>query len=444
LLAYHCAQAGLIVKAAHYYRAAAAQSIERAAFTETRMQLQRGLAFATSLSEGPERDELEAELLLALATVLQTTASMSNAEAGQLFRRAITTSQGLARPQLLSRALWGQFTNVLVRGEVVAARSLAEQLMVIAKAGNEVHTQITAQAAMGIVLYYQGCFVSARQHLEIQQSILETQSEAVDLDWRTMIAGPAFLGLTLACLGYPEQAIVQLNRAVGLAARKGSFALAYSLSVAVRVLIVLGDLEQLRERTLKLVALSEEGGFHQFLKQGVCALGWLEIRTGSIEQGSVRLRNGLTGMSEGALVGLPFYRSLLVDAQSVAEDQQDNKVPLDEALEISNRTGDTWFNAELHRRRGEVLSGLASYSALAETDLYRALAIAREQSAKLFELRAATSLARLWSIQGKRIAAYNLLFPIYAWFTEGFRTPDLGGAKELLDDLAQIPKPQTR
>ena len=143
-------------------------------------------------------------------------------------------------------------------------------------------------------------------------------------------------------------------------------------------------------------------------------------------------------------VGLPFYRSLLVDAQSVAEDQQDNSVPLDEALEISSRTADTWFNADLHRRRGEVFAGLPGCSALAETDLYQALAIAREQSAKLFELRAASSLARLWLSQGKRIDAYNLLFAIYTWFTEGFRTADLADAKELLDDLAQIPKPQTR
>ncbi|MBV9082572.1 MAG: hypothetical protein JOZ62_07855, partial [Acidobacteriaceae bacterium] len=442
---YHCAQAGLLVKAAHYYRAAAAQSIERAAFTETRMQLQRGLAFAATLSDGPERDELEAEMLLALATVLQTTASMSDAEAGQLFRRAINASRGVARPQLLARALWGQFTNVLVRGEVVAARSLAEQLLVVAKAGNDVHTQIAAHTAMGIALFYQGCFVNARQYLEIQQSILETQSGVADLDWRTVTAGPAFLALTLACLGYPNQAIVELNQAVGLGARKGSFALAYSLSVAVRVLIVLRDLEQLRERTLELVALSEKGGFHQFLNQGMCALGWLEIQSGAIQQGSVRLRAALSEMSDLAtLVGLPFYRSLLADAQSVAEDQQDNSAPLDEALEISSRTDDTWFNAELHRRRGEVLAGAPSYSALAETDLYRALAIAREQAAKLFELRAATSLGRLWLIQGKRSDAYDLLFPIYSWFTEGFGTLNLEDAKELLDNLAQIAKPQLR
>jgi len=444
VLAQHCAKAGLIAKAAVYYRVAAARSIERAGITETRFQLQRGLAFAATLPEGPERDELEAELLLALATVLQTTASMSNAEAGQLFRRATTASRSVARPQLLSRALWGQFTNVLVRGEVIAARTLAEQLLDIAEACGEAHTQMAARAAMGIALHYQGHFDSARKHLTIQQSILEAQVEAVDLDWRTVTAGPAFLALTLACLGYPEQAAVQLNRAVELATRKGSFALAYSLSVAVRVLIVLRDFEALRERALKLVALSEEGGFHQFLSQGMCALGWLEIRTGATQQGLDRLRSGLAGMSDLAIfVSLPFYQSLLVDALAATEYRRENLTPLDEALELSGRTADIWFSAELHRRRGELLNGPAPYSALAEAELHRALVVAREQSAKLFELRAATSLARVWLSEGKRVDAYNLLSAIYGWFTEGFGTPDLRDAGDLLDELAQFAKPRT-
>jgi DNA-binding winged helix-turn-helix (wHTH) protein/class 3 adenylate cyclase len=439
VLAHHCAQAGLIAKAAFYYRAAASRSIERAAITETRLQLQRGLVFAEDLRQGQERDQLEAELLLALATVLQTTESMSNAEAGQLFRRAAGPSRTLARPQLLSRALWGQFTNVLVRGEVVAARSLAEQLLDVAQAGDDVHTQLAARAAMGIALHYQGYFTTARQHLAIQQSILETQSEAVDLDWRTMTAGPAFLALTLACLGYPEQARVQLARAVETATSKGPFALAYCLSIAVRVLIVLRDFEGLRERTLKLTALSEEGRFHQFLNQGMCALGWLEIRKGASARGSERLRAALSGMSDLAcLVSLPFYLSLLTDLPSATEDWHEKLTPIDEALELSGRTGDAWFRAELYRRRGELLIGPAPNQALAEGEFHRALEIAREQSAKLFELRCATSLARLWLTQGKRINAYNLLCPIYAWFTEGFGTPDLRDAEELMYDLAEF------
>jgi len=436
VLAHHCAQAGLIAKAAFYYRMAAERSMERAAIIETRIQLQRGLVFAANLPEGPERDELQAELMLAVATVLQTTESMSNAEAGQLFSRAIDASHNSARPQLLSRALWGQFTNVLVRGEVLAARAHAEQLRDLARARDEVNMQMTAQAAMGIALYYQGHFNEAREHLTLQQAILESQLEDAGLDWRTATAGPTFLALTLACLGYPEQAAIQLSQAVKLASRKGSFALAYSLSISVRVLIVLRNEEGLREHAVRLVALSEEGGFDQFRYQGLCALGWLEARTGASQQGLDRLRIGHTGMLDLAVVvSLPFYRSLLVDARSEGECRRDNIAVLTEALELSGRTGDSWFTAELHRRRGEELAGLSSDPTPAETELRRALAIAREQSARLFELRAAISLARLRAIQGERVEACSLLAPVYDYFTEGLDTLDLQEARLLLSEL---------
>jgi predicted ATPase len=109
---------------------------------------------------------------------------------------------------------------------------------------------------------------------------------------------------------------------------------------------------------------------------------------------------------------------------------------LAEALEISCRTADTWFTAELYRRRGELLlAGPVPDAGGAETALQRALAIARDQSAKLFELRAAASLARLWAAQGKCAEARDLLAPVYGWFTEGFATPDLKQAKLLLEQL---------
>jgi predicted ATPase len=433
VLAHHSAQAGLIAKAAFYYRLAAETSIERAAIVETRRQLQRGLAFAASLPEDAERDALEAQLLLALATGLQTTAGMSNAEAGQLFNRASEASRRSARPQLVSRALWGQFTYVLSRGEVAAAREHAEQLLSVAQTCDDVHTQLAAGAAMGIAAYYQGHFDNARVHLAIQQTILEAQSAAVELDWRTMTAGPAFLALTLVCLGYPEQAAAQLDRAIDLASRKGSFALAYGLSVAVRVLIVLRDHNGLREHAMRLVVLSEAGGFHQFLNQGLCALGWVEARTTANRQGLDRLCDGLAGMDDSAtFVGLPFYRSLLADIRSTDAKQPEALASLDDALELAARTGDTWFAAELHRMRGELLADPAHMA----TELQQALGLAREQSAKLFELRAATSLARLWIKQGKREEASRLLTPVYGWFTEGFGAPDLENARQVLDDLA--------
>lgn len=434
VLAHWCVQAGLIAKAIFYYRAAAQRSMERAAVVETRRQLQRGLAFAATLPEGRERHELEADLLLALATVLQTTAGMTNAAAGQLLGRATEAAQQAVRPELLSRAMWGQFTNVLVRGEVGAARTLAERLLDVAEGCDEVNTQLAAHAAMGIALYTQGHFERARRHLAIQQSQLESHSKTADLDWRTVTAGPAFLALTLACAGYPEQAEAQLDRAIAVASARGSFALAYSLSVSMRVLIILRNDDALREHAMRLIALSEEGGFHQFLNNGLCALGWLEAKTGAPRQGLDRLCKGIAGMVDLAVVvSLPLYRSLLADARCGSEHRLANLAELDEALNLSARTGDNWFTAELHRQRGELLLGAGLDSDSAERELQQALAIAREQSAKLFELRAAMSLARLWRTQQKPLEAADLLAEVQGWFTEGSDAPDLKEARRLLD-----------
>jgi predicted ATPase len=209
--------------------------------------------------------------------------------------------------------------------------------------------------------------------------------------------------------------------------------LAYGLSVAVRVLIVLRDDDALRNHAMRLITLSEEGGFHQFLSQGLCALGWLELRTGAPEHGLARLRSGLAGMRDLAVIAsLPFYQSLLADMPSVTAQRC---IALDEALELSGRTADIWFTAELHRRR----SALLADPALAETELQRALAIARGQSAKLFELRAATGLARLWAAQQNRDAARDLLVSVHGWFKEGRHRPDLSDAKRLLDELVVPP-----
>jgi predicted ATPase len=110
---------------------------------------------------------------------------------------------------------------------------------------------------------------------------------------------------------------------------------------------------------------------------------------------------------------------------------------LGEAVDRVKRTGERWFEAELHQRRGELLLSLAKGElSEAEACFHRSIAVARNQGARLWELRAATSLARLWSDQGKRAQAHDLLAPVYDWFTEGFDTADLKDAKALLDELA--------
>ena len=138
----------------------------------------------------------------------------------------------------------------------------------------------------------------------------------------------------------------------------------------------------------------------------------------------------------GAELKVPYYLGLI--ASLSGETATDDAMPLfADALDRVERTGERWFEAELHRLRGEVLLDARQPSfADAEVEFQHALAIAREQGARFWELRAATSLARLWSLQKKNEDAQALLAPVYAWFTDGSETPDLTNARALLTSLA--------
>jgi predicted ATPase len=131
---------------------------------------------------------------------------------------------------------------------------------------------------------------------------------------------------------------------------------------------------------------------------------------------------------------MPFYIALLARACEIAGQIEEASTLLDEALQIVERTGERWFAAELNRHKGQLLLR-QGHSEAAEELYRRALSIAREQEAKLWELRAAVSLARLRRDQNRRAEARDLLVPVYGWFTEGFDTPDLKEAKALLDEL---------
>jgi len=131
---------------------------------------------------------------------------------------------------------------------------------------------------------------------------------------------------------------------------------------------------------------------------------------------------------------MPHYIALLAEAGEIAGQFEEAVGRLDDALQIVDRTGKRWFAAELNRHKGELLLR-QGYSEAAEQLYCKALRIAEEQEAKLWELRAAVSLARLRRDQGRRAEARELLAPVYGWFTEGFDTADLKEAKALLDEL---------
>jgi predicted ATPase len=178
-----------------------------------------------------------------------------------------------------------------------------------------------------------------------------------------------------------------------------------------------------------------EHGLAYWRTAGTMFRGWVMVKNGDVAEGVSLLHIGSTAYrATGTQAWVPYYIALLAGALEIAGEIDEALAQLDDALRIVETTGERWFEAEIDRQKGRLLQRQGHTDA-AEELYHRALAIAREQQAKLWELRAAASLARLWRDQGRRANARELLVPIYGWFTEGFDTPDLKEAKAPLDAL---------
>jgi predicted ATPase len=183
--------------------------------------------------------------------------------------------------------------------------------------------------------------------------------------------------------------------------------------------------------------VATEQRFARWRAMGVIDRGWVKVKSGDVAEGTSLLRSGCAAYrATGAELWMPHYIALLAMACEVVGQIEEAVTLLDEALQIVERTGERWFAAELNRHKGQLL--LRQGQAEAAEQLYRkALSIAREQAAKLWELRAAASLTRLRRDQRRRVEARDLLAPVYGWFTEGFDTPDLKDAKALMEELGR-------
>jgi predicted ATPase len=187
--------------------------------------------------------------------------------------------------------------------------------------------------------------------------------------------------------------------------------------------------------------LAKEQGFPYWMAYSAMLRGWALTQQGQVKEGIEQITQGLRDYrATGAEIQRPYYLALLAEAYGIMGQSETGLVSLAEALVHADKTGERWYEPELHRLQGELLLQCSSDNqAEAEHCFQQAITVAQNQQAKSFELRAATSLARLWQQQGKRQEAYDVLAPIYGWFTEGFDTADLQEAKALLEAL-QAPR----
>src|SRR5262249_147090 len=244
--------------------------------------------------------------------------------------------------------------------------------------------------------------------------------------------------MTLWLLGYPEQALARVHEALALVHELSHpYSLAWAQCFAAFVSQFRRDVPAVHEQAKAAVALATEQRFPLLVAYGTSLRGWALALHGQGEEGMAQVRQGIAAVrATGAAVLVPYLCTVLADVCGHLGHTEDGLQTLAEAHTLGEQQEERWWEAEICRLRGVwLLRHPGTPQAEAETWLQRALDVARRQEAKSLELRAAMSLSRLWQHQGKRTAAYDLLAPIYGWFTEGFDTADLQEAKALLEAL---------
>jgi class 3 adenylate cyclase/predicted ATPase len=441
LFAQHYAEAGLVEESVAYWGKAGHRSAVGSALAEAAAQFQKGLDQLALLLDTPERQQRELEFRIALGAVMVAVKGYAAPETGQVYARAQELWKQLDSPSEFLQVPHGQALHHALRGELDLAQRLDEDLLRVSRQRNDLPGLVLGHGSTGRTLFYMGRFASSRLHLEEAFALYDCDSHRSlthQIGFQPRVGSQAVIGIVLFCLGFPDRALAQSNAAIALARRLvHPPSLAASLAWGATLLSAVGDNSALGERTEELAAVTSEQGFPYWLAVGTIYRGWFRANSGELAEGISRLRGGLTAYrATGAELWRPYFFALLAGAWEIAGQIDETLAVLDDALQIVEKTGERWFAAELNRHKGRLLLRQGRSEA-AEKLFRKALGIAREQEAKLWELRAAVSLARLRHDQRRRVEARDILAPVYGWFTEGFDTLDLKEAKSLLDELGR-------
>jgi predicted ATPase len=439
VMARHCAEAGLNEKAVGYRLQAGQQAVARSAMTEAVAQLQNGLDLLANLPESPWRAQQELDLQMARVRALMATRGYAAPAVAETIVRARALAERLDRPDYLVPLLHFQFSFHTSRAEDKLALSLAEQMEKRGEAQNDEATLLLGRSLHGRSCFFLGEFVEARALLEQCHGLRDPANRAV---YAALTAADPYvlnlarLALTLAHLGYIDQARARMDEALSEArGLDHAYTMAWVLEQVCAADWIAGS-HEVQRHAEELVALANEHGFPLWLGLGLVWHGWSLAALGQAQEGISLLAKGLSGLrATGAVQArTTFALCMLADAYAKVGQPDESLDCLAEVEQIIETTDERRLEAELHRLRGNLLDATGDRVA-AEQNYHQALAVAKRESAKPFELRVAISLARLWRDQGKRTEARDLLAPIYNWFTEGLDAPVLKEAKALLDTL---------
>jgi class 3 adenylate cyclase/tetratricopeptide (TPR) repeat protein len=435
VLARHWTEAGETGPAIAEWSRAGRRAVERRAFLEGEQHYRAALSVLQSLPESRDRETHELPLQVALGDVMIATRGWSAAQTAEVFAQARRLAERGGGAESL-QAFNGLRAAAVTRGELRSALALGEQMLEIARVIGTPTAFVTAYQAHGNTQYYLGDLVGARYSLR----------RAVEL-WRAggfrgaptnpvEVSGLVWAGLNEWMLGYPDRALRLVDEGLSLAHRQSNpFGLALALCIGGHVPSFRGEYKRVLEASEEALRIGAESGFPITNAISKVRGAWALAHMGETAHTINRIQEGLTEFNAIKFyVARSLYLCLLSEAQALAGAVHDALATLEQALDAN--PDELFYRPEALRLRGE-MRFKQGQTELAETDFRVAIELAQTMSAKSWELRATTSLARLLRETDRRDKARAMLGEIYNWFTEGFDTADLKDAKALLDEFSE-------
>jgi len=444
ILAHHYGEAAIADKAITYWHLAGKSSVAKSAVREATAQLRRGLGLLDGLPETRERKQLELDIHVTLTAALMAGKGYADPETAAALERAnrLVTESGAVGTPLHFSVLFGLWVSNHAAGAVAAALAHAANFLSVAQSQPSSGPVLVGHRALAHSLMHSGDYRAALAHVETAASLYrpdEHRDDAFRYGQDIRVSAFAVLSWALWHCGYPDRSARAADRALAYSRQLGhAHTLAHALGFAGMAAVFARDVATVYAYSDDCEMLASEHGFAQFAAESRILQGWADAQRGEPMTGIDRIRDGLAAAeATGTRVWTPFHLILLSEALALTGKIEEGLAALDDALAKAAISGVRGWDAEIHRLRGELTARLPYPDPAKTEDSFRtALAIAREQGTRGYELRAATSLARLWAEQGRRAEARELLAAVYGSFTEGFDTPDLKEAKALLDALS--------
>jgi DNA-binding winged helix-turn-helix (wHTH) protein/predicted ATPase len=443
-------------RAVCYHRIAGEKASEQFAYHEAIAHFSSALSLLRVSPHATESAYLELQLQLALTRPLIAVKGWAAAETQQAYQRAHELSSTVGGPSEQFTALFGLWSVAYTRAELPRAHELAQQLLDVTRRHRDPTRRMEACHTLGNTLHRMGNLRLARHHLERGITLYDRQRHRLQTFLYGLdngVAGLGYAAWVLWALGYLDQAQQKTDAMLALARELSHpLNLAWALNSAAWHCQFQRTPHAAQQYAEAEISLCEEHHFSQLHAVGLIAQGWALASQEQPREGIRLMETGLTAVKQtGAAIGQPRYLTALAEACAAAGQTDRALSLLSQAEQCMTVTGEYFYAAELHRLRGELLlntkSNVQRVSAIfpsspvvyraAEESLQKAIEIARRQRAKSFELRAIMSLCRLRQLQGREESARQSLRKIYDWFKEGYNTPDLQAAQELLAELDQ-------